>query len=171
MSKYGHRTQNWFEAIVNKIGGEERAEAFLRGELIVREPDRRWTIDSDGVIRFSVIGLGLSGPKMEKHLVSKGHENSDYAKQILNSPNYVSCEKDKVYNLAVLPGKLFLDDVRTTGNIRVEGDRRNLIHGENLPTEIGTLVRLSFTNKEIEQMGLVWLIAMHKPMKDSDGGL
>lgn len=32
MSKYGHRTHNWFEAIVNKIGGEEKAEAFLRNE-------------------------------------------------------------------------------------------------------------------------------------------
>ena len=35
MSKYGHRHQNWFEAIVNKLGGEDGAEAFLRGELEV----------------------------------------------------------------------------------------------------------------------------------------
>jgi len=33
MSKYGHRTHNWFESIVNKLGGEEGAEAFLRDEL------------------------------------------------------------------------------------------------------------------------------------------
>lgn len=37
MSKYGHRTHNWFEAIVNKLGGEECAEKFLRGEIVVQQ--------------------------------------------------------------------------------------------------------------------------------------
>lgn len=32
MSKYGHRTGHWHEAIVNKLGGELIADAFLRGE-------------------------------------------------------------------------------------------------------------------------------------------
>ena len=36
MSKYGHRPGNWFEAIVNMLGGEEAAEKFLRSELIVQ---------------------------------------------------------------------------------------------------------------------------------------
>lgn len=40
MSKYGHRTINWFEAIVNKLGGEEAAEKLLRGELAVSEPPK-----------------------------------------------------------------------------------------------------------------------------------
>jgi hypothetical protein len=45
-----------------------------------------------------------------------------------------------------------------------------MIHGgENLPTEIGALIRLNFTNKEIEQMGLNWLTTMHEPIEDSDG--
>ncbi len=35
MSKYGHRPHNWFEAIVNKLGGEADAERFLRDELVV----------------------------------------------------------------------------------------------------------------------------------------
>jgi hypothetical protein len=37
MSKYGHRSVNWFEAIVNKLGGEAQAERLLRGELAVVE--------------------------------------------------------------------------------------------------------------------------------------
>jgi len=40
MSKYGHRSHNWFEAIVNKLGGESDAERFLRGELVVSERDK-----------------------------------------------------------------------------------------------------------------------------------
>ena len=49
MSKYGHRTINWFEAIVNKLGGEEAAEQFLQGRLVVQEPVRRWR-EENGVI-------------------------------------------------------------------------------------------------------------------------
>lgn len=32
MAKYGHRTINWFEGIVNRLGGEKAAEAFLAGD-------------------------------------------------------------------------------------------------------------------------------------------
>ncbi len=37
MSKYGHRTGNWLESVINKIGGEDRAEALLRGEWMLVE--------------------------------------------------------------------------------------------------------------------------------------
>ena len=39
MSKYGHRNGNWFESIVNKLGGELGAEAFLRGdsEVVIKK--------------------------------------------------------------------------------------------------------------------------------------
>ncbi|MBI3631819.1 MAG: hypothetical protein HY225_00005, partial [Candidatus Vogelbacteria bacterium] len=33
MSKYGHKTHDWFEAVINKLGGEAGADAFLRNEL------------------------------------------------------------------------------------------------------------------------------------------
>ncbi|MBU1557732.1 hypothetical protein KKC45_02115 [Patescibacteria group bacterium] len=169
MSKYGHLTGNWFEAVINRLGGEEGAKAFLRGELVVSEPVQRWTTDSDGLIRFKLTGLGFTGPEWISRLESKGHELSTWAKDILSSSNFVSCEKGKVYNLTVLPGKLFSDEERKTKNIRVEADHRGLIHGENLPTEIGCLIRENFTNEEIKQMGLNWLVTMHEPVKDSDG--
>ncbi|MBI5139882.1 MAG: hypothetical protein HZA94_00295 [Candidatus Vogelbacteria bacterium] len=35
MSKYGHRTGDWKDAIINKLGGEAAGDAFLRGELTV----------------------------------------------------------------------------------------------------------------------------------------
>ena len=60
MSKYGHRTHNWFESIVNKLGGEAAADAFLRGELTVSEPIRSWR-EEDGVIYFSVTSDGTTG--------------------------------------------------------------------------------------------------------------
>ena len=51
MSKYGHRSHNWFEAIVNKIGGEAAADSFLRNELVVRA-------DSDMIVRRVTVDRG-----------------------------------------------------------------------------------------------------------------
>lgn len=38
-AKYGHIPHNWFAALVNKMGGEEQAKRFLRGELTLVEKD------------------------------------------------------------------------------------------------------------------------------------
>ena len=58
MSKYGHRQHHWFEAVVNKVGGEERAESLLRGELQVVESNVErvpipWCLDIDDTIRIA----------------------------------------------------------------------------------------------------------------------
>lgn len=52
MSKYGHRSHNWFEAIVNKLGGEEAAERFLRGELVVGEVVILYSAESCGTFYY-----------------------------------------------------------------------------------------------------------------------
>src|SRR3989339_2094549 len=39
VSKYGHHPLEWFERIVDRLGGEEAAERFLRGEPTVTEPE------------------------------------------------------------------------------------------------------------------------------------
>lgn len=53
MSKYGHKTGNWFEGIVNKLDGEEGAERFLRGETAVveRELFRLYEVMSNLIVR------------------------------------------------------------------------------------------------------------------------
>ncbi|MFC1623561.1 hypothetical protein ACFL05_00360 [Patescibacteria group bacterium] len=171
MSKYGNRTLNWFESVINKMGGEERAEAFKRGELVLSKPvPSRWVEDKNGLIHLPpILGLGLTGPGMEDKLTSEGHSLSDDARSIFHSEHYVPCEKGKVYYPVVVPGKLFSDEKRTTKNVRAKGDSFNLIHGESLPTELGTLVCISYTNEEIEAMGLKWLLVIHEPIEDSDG--
>lgn len=55
MSKYGQRNIDWFEAIVNKLGGEEGAERFLRGEVVIKEPSvlrRIASVQAPGVKKF-----------------------------------------------------------------------------------------------------------------------
>lgn len=66
MSKYGHRPLHWFEAIVNKLGGEERAEAFLRGDLVLKPADRFHLI-------WKTIKLG-TGPKTGAEFIKAIHD-------------------------------------------------------------------------------------------------
>ena len=61
---------------------------------------------------------------------------------------------------------LFEDNDRITSKIRTEANKRKLIKPE---AELGCLIRDTFTDKEIEAMGLVWIVAFHEPIKDSDG--
>jgi hypothetical protein len=164
MSKYGHRAHNWFEAIVNKIGGEEAAEKFLRGELVVSEPTRSWR-EQDGIIYFTVISDGKTGPEWIAYLEGKGFQLSKYAKSLLNSPDFKPT-KGVVIEVGVLKGMLFNDSERTTKNIRFDAEARKFIKPN---AELACLIRDKFTDEDIEAMGLTWIIAMHDPIKDSGG--
>ncbi len=164
MAKYGHRPLNWFEAIVNKLGGEEAAERFLRGELAVSESQRKWR-EEDGVIYLSVTSDGTTGPQWIERLEAAGNRVSDYAKRLLRSKDFAPTSGVK-YEIAVLKGLLFDEDVRITANIRAEAEKRGLAKPN---AEVACLIRANFTDKEIEAMGLWWIVVMHEPIKDSDG--
>ena len=164
MSKYGHRTNNWFEAIVNKLGGEDAAEKFLRDELTVSEPVRAWE-ERDGVIYFTVTFVRRTGEEWILYLKSKGFRVSDYAKSVLRSSDFKSTN-GVTYNIAVLKGMLFQDSERVTKNIRAKADRRKLTKPN---AEVACLIREKFTDKELEAMGFWRIVAMHEPINDSNG--
>lgn len=171
-SKYGHRTGNWFEAIVNKLGGEEAAERFLRGELTVSEPAKRWR-EQDGVIYFTLPATdGTTGPQWIERLAKKSLRGSDWAKDVLGKAAFKPTT-GVVREIAVLKGMLFEDSNRSVKEIRAEGDKRGLKHGKapEMNAEIACQIREMFTDKELEEMGLWWIVVMHDPIKDSDGDL
>ena len=165
MSKYGHRKLDWFEAIVNKLGGEDAAERFLRDELSVSEPTRQWR-EADGVIYFSVMSDGTTGEQWIARLESKNLRVGDYAKQVLRHEDFKPTS-GVLTEVAVLKGMLFEDSDRITSKIRAAADKRTL---QKPNAEIACLIREKFTDKEIEEMGLWYIIAMHEPINDSDGG-
>jgi len=164
MSKYGHKPHNWFEAIVNKLGGEECADAFLRDELSVSSPLRSWR-EEDGTIYFSVTSDGTTGEDWIKRLEDNGFRIGDYAKQVLRSPDFKPTS-GVTTEVAVLKGMLFEDSNRITKKIRAEADKRKLSKPN---AELACLIREKFTDKEIEEMGLIWIVAMHEPINDSGG--
>jgi hypothetical protein len=163
--KYGDLTLGQIEAIINKLGGYDMALRFLRDELSVSTPSRSWR-EEDGVIYFSVTSDGTTGEDWITRLESKGFRVGDYANQVLRSLDFKPTN-GMTTEVAVLKGMLFGDNDRITKKIRVEADKRKLSKPN---AELACLVREKFTDKEIEAMGLWYIIVMHEPINDSDGG-
>lgn len=157
-------TAGQLNAIVKKLGGHEMALRFLRDELSVSSPSRSWR-EEDGVIYFSVTSDGTEGVDWIKCLEGNGFRIGDYAKQVLRSPDFKPTS-GVTTEVAVLNGTLFEDNDRITKKIRAEADKRKL---DKPNAELACLIRLKFTDKEIEAMGLWYIVAMHEPINDSDG--
>jgi hypothetical protein len=68
--------------------------------------------------------------------------------------------------IAILKGMLFEDKDRITSNIRDLATQRKLTTPN---AEVACLIRENFSDEDIEAMGLIWIVAMHEPIKDSDG--
>ena len=164
LMKYPKLDLGQIEAVVNKLGGMEGVNRFLRDELLVSEPTRSWRVE-DGVIYFSVTSDGTIGEDWITRLEGNGFCVGDYAKQVLRTP-FFKPTNGMTTEVAVLKGMLFEDNDRITKKIRAEADKRKL--GKPEP-ELACLIREKFTDKEIEAMGLIWIVAMHEPINDSEG--
>lgn len=159
-------TAGQLNAIVKKLGGHDMALCFLRDELVVCEPTRSWR-EEDGVIYFSVGPTdGTTGEDWITRLESKGFRDGNNAKQVLRSPDFKSTY-GVTTEVAVLRGCLFEDQRRTTKKIRAEANKRGLSKPN---AELACLIREKFTDKEIEAMGLRYIVAMHEPVNDLDDG-
>lgn len=166
MSKYNVYIEDVsVEAVFNKLGGVEGARRFLRDELSVSEPTRSWR-EEDGVIYFSVTSDGTTGEDWIKRLEGNGFPVVfGSAKHVLCSPDFKPTS-GVTTEVAVLKGMLFEDNDRITKKIRAEADKRKLIKPN---AELACLIREKFTDKEIEAMGLWYIVAMHEPINDSGG--
>jgi len=160
-------TAGQLNAIVKKMGGYEKALAFLSGKITVSEPIRSWR-EQDGVIYFTVVSNRKTGQEWMDYFTSKGNRISIRAKQLLLSDDFKNTITNKVVTeMAVLKGMLFNDGDRTIDNIRAEARKRNW----SAPNaEDACLIRDMFTDEDLKTMGLFWLITMHKPIEDSGGG-
>ena len=152
------------EAIINKLGGENGVDLFLRGELTVSAPTRQWR-EENGVIYFSVTSDGTTGKDWIKRLEGNGSHVGGYAKQVLRSPDFKPTS-GVTTEIGVLKGELFTDKDRITDKIRLKAVQSKMILPE---AEVACLIREKFTDKDLEAMGLIWIVAMHDPIKDSGG--
>ena len=145
------------------FGWERNGEALTKALRSVLCP-LVWR-EEDGVIYFSVTSDGTTGEDWITRLESKGFRVGDYAKQVLRSPDFKPTN-GVTTEVAVLKGMLFEDNDRITKKIRAEADKRKLSKPN---AELACLIREKFTDKEIEAMGLWYIVAMHEPINDSGG--
>src|SRR3990167_9065355 len=122
-------------------------------------------IEKDNVIYFSVTSDGTTSEDWINRLEGNDFRVGDYAKQVFRSPDFKPT-KGVTTEVAVLKGMLFEDNDRITKKIRAEADKRKLSKPN---AELACLIREKFTDKEIEAMGLWYIVAMHEPINDSDG--
>lgn len=166
MAKYNLYVEDVsIEAILNKLGGVEGARRFLRDELTLSEVVRSYRKE-DGVIRFSVTSNGSTGSDWIERLEQGGYNVGDYARQVLLSPDFKPT-KGVTTEIVVMKGSLFSNNDRITRNIRAEATKRKYVAPN---PEVACLIRVMFTDKEIEQMGLWGIVVMHENIKDSGGG-
>ena len=152
--------------IMTQTGASHPNEAVRMvnaGEVQISVVRPKWS-EEDGVIRFSVTSDGTTGEEWIARLESKGFRVSNYAKSVLRSKDFKSTSD--TYEIAILKGEIFSDDDRITKNIRKEAENRKLFTPN---AEVACLIREKFSDKELEAMGLYWIVAMHEPIKDSDG--
>jgi len=144
---------------------EEAVRMMNSGELQILVIKSKQT-EKDGVIRFSVTSDGTTGEQWIVRLESKSFRVSGYAKSVLRSKSFKP-NSGITYEIAVLKGEFFSDNKRITENIRKVAKKRNL---STPNAEVACLIREKFSDKELEAMGLYWIVAMHEPIKASDGG-
>jgi hypothetical protein len=129
-------------------------------------PSRAWR-EQHGVIRFSVTSDGTTGPQWITRLERKGCRITRDAKSVLCASAFKPTN-DVTTEIAVLKWILFEGGDQTHKKIRMEADRRGL---STPNVEVACLLRDTFTDEEIQAMGLWWIITMHEPIEDSTGAL
>lgn len=157
-------TMGQLNAIVKKLGGHEKALAFLRGEITVSEPIRSWR-EQDGVIYFTVTSNGKTGQEWLDYFKVKKTVVSNWAHDLLQSPNFQPTN-GVTTEIAVLKGSLFTNDGRVTKNIRVKANKYGLFKPN---AEVACLIRDMFTDEKLKAMGLDWIVVMHELILDSIG--
>lgn len=153
-------TADQMNAIVEKLGGHEAALRFL-----LDKPANRWR-EEGGVIYFTITSDGTDGEAWIDRLEKIGCCVGDHAKNVLCSKDFKPTN-GVTYEVAVLKGLLFNNDSRITKNIREKASEMKL----TTPTaEVSCLIRDNFTNEEFKAMDLKYIVAMHEPINDFDGG-
>lgn len=175
MEKYLFTIQNVetgkLNALVNNImkqtGIDDPNEAIRMvnaGEVQISVIKPKWN-EKDGVIRFSITSDGTTGEEWIGRLESNGFRVGDYAKSVLRSKSFKPTS-GITYEIAVLKGELFSDNERIIKNIRKDAKNRKFTTPN---AEVACLIREKYSDKELEAMGLYWIVTMHEPIKDSDG--
>jgi hypothetical protein len=144
----------------------ERLDAFLQRAIEGRfNGSRRW-IEKNGVIYFTLVSNGVTGEEWINHFKSKGKSIGVHVKGILQHADFIPTKAGTVHYIGVLKGELYTNNERMTRLIKSDAENRKMIVPH---AEVACLICENFTDWEIKEMGLDYIITMHKPIPDSYG--
>lgn len=127
--------------------------------------ETKWTTDAEGNIRFTVMSNGMTREQWEQHLERRGWRIGDWARNALRRASEAPTS-GVPYSIVVRPGKKIKDNDRITKKIRAHAAKQ----GWKTPHwEVSCLIRDAFTDEQLEQMGLWYIVTMHEPIEDSGG--
>ena len=145
-------------------------QLYLEG----KNPFVKSWIEKDGRIYFEVTTLGLTAEEWITRLKANGHKISNWAKDVLSKPDYDlnhRYEADKTLKVILIRGKeIKKDSERLTKNLKaiaVKDFGTNSV--SELKGELELLIRKKFSNKELEEMVLYYIVVLHEPIVDSGG--
>ncbi len=162
-------TADNFNAVILLRTGKAKLVTIPEGgepKVVPMTGPAKYTVDADGNIHFTVVSNGKSGEEWITYFErDTEYRVSDYAKDILRRATEAPTNGVS-YHIVVRPGSKIAGSDRVTKKIRAAADGK----GWKKPHwEVGPLIRDMFTDKELEEMGLWYIVAMHEPIKDSDG--
>jgi hypothetical protein len=157
--KYGEINLGQVEAIINKLGGEQGALRFLRGELVVSAAK---PIEMP-VWKTVKLGTCKTPSEYRKALKKAGMRIGDWGDDILGR---ITCSKEEIdLDLVVLSvGDLGLKDGAKYSDICAKAVELGL---ELCPAEVGPALRLQYGDQPKGE----WLRIAMEAITDRDGSL
>ena len=161
MVKYSELTLGTIEAVINKLGGMEGVQAFLRDELVLTKK----TGQIFPLWRTIKLGTFKTTDASKKALKKAGCYTSDWANDIMDQPTFALCETEKELDLVVLSvaDMGFKDGVHYK-DVCAKAKELGL---QLCPPEVGPQLRLQYTDQPKGE----WLIIAMEAIADSDGDL
>jgi hypothetical protein len=158
--KYAKLDLGTIEAVINKLGGMEGVERFLRDELVVKMPERVWKT-------WMTIKLGTlkNVEEIRQALKADGNNIGDWANDILGKPAFtVSVDEQDVELVNVSVEELGFKQ----GACYADICKRAFELGLDLcPAEVGPQLRLQYKD---QPKGTYVVVAMNA-ITGSGGGL
>lgn len=159
------------EAAINKLGGISGWLALLRDELEVKPKPLVFPKNEHGHYLVEVTGRTLTSTAEIQLLTEQRFCVDDFARQCLisNRPDSYDAkhrlEEGKVYRIAIVLGREIKQNC-TMANLQAYAKQ----FGYQKPLAgLMPRIRESVTDRQMEQMGISYIVGLHDPIKDSDG--
>lgn len=119
-----------------------------------------WTVDDEGNIHFTVTSKGLTVEEWKECLEHRRWTISGLARLLLCRVSEAPTN-GVTYHIVVSSGKMISDSDRTMDKVRLVAK----VKGWTEPHwEVACLIRCAFTDEQLMQMGLRYIVTMHQPV-------